>query len=113
MQVSRWFHLWKRQSCVCVMVHLLFPVLDPSVITDLFPEFHSSISVYHLRLILLRYLVTLSSSQTGRIGKEKNVVAGCLQGLSGYLFHFGTCFEEGWLALSPPLLCGQEHGPII
>lgn len=51
--------------------------------------------------------------QTGRIGKEKNVVAGCLQGLSGYLFHFGTCFEEGWLALSPPLLCGQEHGPII
>ncbi|KAM7297935.1 DNA-dependent protein kinase catalytic subunit [Ixodes scapularis] len=26
--------------------------------------------------------------------KEKNVVAGCLQGLSGFLFHFGTCFED-------------------
>ncbi|CAN8002257.1 unnamed protein product, partial [Ixodes hexagonus] len=44
--------------------------------------------------LLTLYLTELQAGRRVCSVKEKNVVAGCLQGLSGYLFHFGTSFED-------------------
>ncbi|CAN8029859.1 unnamed protein product [Ixodes persulcatus] len=63
-------------------------------------ECHQDATEPYRDKLLALYLAELQAGGTGCFTgrvcsvKEKNVVAGCLQGLSGFLFHFGTCFED-------------------